>query len=1011
MRLALVGTLLIVVLLSALTIETAHFVVVNKTNVGEYYMRAIATYLEEAYSTYKAMGLDFAPPCEGNKYQVYVVYTGDFGGRTYYRYWYYTDTGIVTRTCVERIEFAHNVSSWYIRPTAFHEMAHVAEYAYYRYASIASKNSWVKESRARAMEIRYGGASCYYAFFERELYRRNPFSFELPSSGKLPPEPYDYYPFFYWLLDRMSPVEVTQNALGGRDYSWVEGQYVEYLKAIAKGQRLCNNTVSPRYEELDLRGGGTASVKLSLDGLSAAYYRVFVPRGAEVKIDAPGLALNLASGRWFKVENRALLLALVNPSKSAASVEASISVWANLTVRLASATYMVDSGILKFRLFVTYGEDAVNGTVAVNGTRLRAFGGYVEGQAAVPGPGSYTLSVAYGNATAVVRLKVATPEIAVPPMLYLSNSSRGLLKIAVYNPGDVDVETSLSVTARGLSFDYPRRLVLKPGNNTVEVRFRAMEPPDSRIKYSVVASPSARSEAFTAVRPVSVRVVSALFNGTHTTAVLDYGLGLYTASFRGLSGVVEVPYGGYTLAAVELSLPKPDVRLRLDGEGGVLYVLAKAACPPYVANYTLPISANGTYVGSVNLACPASPEVSAAVPLGGCARAVALDLGFTHIDADLAPRVELRVANLSFYPSPIRAVLVVKAPRAASLNATARLYANGTEVGSAAVGLAPGEERTYAFALTPAEPGLYVTEATLWCIKSTSAAYSVAVKRVELVAPPFVLMGNATKLKLVAEYWPRAPLRAAVELAGCVNKTLWMAPGEEAALSFASACTLRATARLGNATTSASVRWGCLNVRAVYDRVGQIRGIPAVLEGAAVKAEVSDCDGSPLPAEAQAYGLHSASLAALGPETIKAVAKLDGQVNETAEDVVVVPSLYLGAVGLAAKLSPPATTELAKAVEVAAFSSDWSHVRSIVSAAEGSAGWPLSEQLTLWLIDMHLAHGWSLAPAEALGRAPWLLYAAIATVVLMPYVVQRRRKRRHSALLRNQIRYRKAVKI
>jgi len=1003
MRLALVGTLLIVVLLSALTIETAHFVVVNKTTVTEEYMHTIATYLEEAYSTYKAMGLDFALPCEGNKYQVYVVYTGDFGARTYYRYWYYTDTGIVTRTCIERVEFAHNVSSWYIRPTAFHEMAHVAEYAYYRYVSIASKNSWVKESRARAMEIRYGGAPCYYAFFEKELYRRDPFSFELPPSGRPPSEPYDYYPFFYWLLDRMSPVEVTRNAFGGRDYSWVEGQYVEYLKAIAKGQRLCNDTVFPRYEELDLRGGGTAKIRLSLDGLSAAYYRVSVPRGAEVKIDAPGLALNLASGRWFKVENRTLLLALVNPSKSAASVAVVISVRANLTVRLTSATYVADGGVLKFRLSVAYGEDAVNGTVAVNGTRLRAFGGYVEGQAAVPGPGPYVLKVVYGNATAVVSLTAAVPKVMAPPVLYLSNSSRGLLKIAVYNPGDVDVETPLSVSAGGLSFDYPRRLVLKPGNNTVEVRFRAVGPPDSRIKYSVAASPNARSETFTVVHPVSVRVASAVFNGTHASVVLDYGLGSYAALFRGLSGVVEVPYGGYTLAAVELSLPKPDVRLRLYGDRGVLYVSAKVACPPYAANYTLPISANGTRVGSVNLACPASPEASAAVPLGGCARAVSLDLGFTRIDAELAPRLELRVANLSFYPSPIRAVLVVKAPSVASLNATVRLYVNGTEVGSAAVGLAPGEERAYIFDFTPVGPGLYVAEAKLWCAKSAGATYSVAVKRVELVAPHFVLLGNATKLTLVAEYWPQVPLRAAVELAGCVNKTLWMAPGEEAVLSFASACTLRATARLGNATASTSVRWGCLNVRAVYDRVGQIRGIPAVLEGAAVKAEVSDCDGSPLPAEAQAYGVRSASLAALGPETIKAVAKLYGQVNETAEEVVVVPNIYLGAVGLAAKLSPPAATELAKAVEVAAFSSDWSYVRDVVSAAEGSAGWPLSEQLTLWLIDMHLAHGWSLAPAETLGRAPWLPYAAIAIVASMPYVIQRRRKNQRSTSSQPQI--------
>jgi len=236
-----------------------------------------------------------------------------------------------------------------------------------------------------------------------------------------------------------------------------------------------------------------------------------------------------------------------------------------------------------------------------------------------------------------------------------------------------------------------------------------------------------------------------------------------------------------------------------------------------------------------------------------------------------------------------------------------------------------------------------------------------------------------------------------------VNKTLWMAPGEEAALSFTSACTLRATARLGNATASTSVRWGCLNVRAVYDRVVQIRGIPAVPEGAAVQAAVGDCDGSSLPAETQAYGVRSASLAALGPETIKAVAKLYGQVNETAEEVVVVPSLYLRATGLAVRLSPPAATELYKAVETAAFSSDWSHVRSIVAAAEGPAGWPLSEQLTLWLIDMHLTHGWSLAPAEALGRAPWLPYAAIAAVVLALYAVQRRRLKR-STLSQFQIR-------
>jgi len=596
-------------------VETAHFYAVNSVGAPDSFVQSALGYLEEAYSTYASMGISLASPCVGTKYLVNI--TGGYSNELGYTAWWYTyhpDTGYINRVCVRYIAISYPVAQGELRPTAFHEIAHVAQAAYVRYKDVGMSDNWVAESHARAMEIKYGGGQCYLDFFGQSLYSSNPYSAIGLSM-------YAYFPFFLWLFDSYSPSTILQYAFSGKDYLWINQRYVDYLKALAKGQSLCGQFMRPQYIEVDLKYGGRWQTTIQLDGLSARYYWVRVPRGASVLIELNGATSNLAVGQIFRVDNDTLLLAVVNPSMSASTAVLGITVAAEPVIKVVSATYYADSGTLEYEIkaVLRYSEIEIpiEGWVTVNGTRLYLTNGIAHGSVRVPGPGRYALNVMLSDATVLLTVNIATPAIKAPIRLYFTNSSRGILKLEIENPGDAVFVTRLEVSAPNTSFNYTRSLTLKPGRTALDVAFSVRGEPGN-MTYSLLVAPNKwYTAAKTTVVPLKVYVKSAHFNGTHIRAVLNYGVGNWTAAFPGLSGKVEIPHGGYILASVNVSLPRPTLRAEVAPDtvapgwwNGTLNVAMSVACPPYQAYYEVPIRVNGTFAGALRLTCPNAPAKS-----------------------------------------------------------------------------------------------------------------------------------------------------------------------------------------------------------------------------------------------------------------------------------------------------------------------------------------------------------------------------------------------------------------
>jgi len=1044
--------------------ETVHFYAVNSAGAPDSFVQSALNYLEEVYSTYASMGISLAPPCAGAKYLVNITRgSGHELGYTAWWYTYYPDTGYVTSACIRYIAVFYPAAQSELRPTAFHEMAHVAQAAYAKYASTISSDSWVLESHARAMEVKYGGGQCYFDFFTQSLYSRNPYS----ASGLAM---YAYFPFFLWLLDSYSPSAVLQYAFSGRDFSWVNQRYVDYLKALARGQSLCGQFMRPQYADVDLSYGGRWQAAVQLSGLSARYYRVRVPRGAPVLIELSGAASNLAVGQVFKANNDTLLLAVVNPSTSATTAALSITVAAELVVRLTSATYYADSGTLSYEIYVALRysgiEVPVEGWATVNNTSVRLNNGVGRGTVTVPGPGRYVLSGTMPGATVYLTVNVAAPTIKAPTRLYLTNSSRGVLRLEVENLGDAVFVTQLEVSAPNTSFNYSGSLTLKPGRTALDVAFSVRGEPGD-ITYSVLAAPDKwRIAAKTAVVPLKVYVKSAHFNGTYTQATFDYGIGNWTAAFPGLSGVVEIPYGDYVLATVNVTLPKPTLRAEIVPEviapgwwNGTLRVSASVACPPYQAYYEVPTHINGTHAGPIRLICPDAPTASTSIQFNTtkqrliyvvetaagsttasaspqypqlnaslvafyiterpyavfnvsvlgphrylvaghvvrgnstivlkagveeCAREAVLNLGFTALKFELpTPSIFAKTQN-ALYPRSINITLRVELPQRIYINRTVTVYVNSTPL---MLRITSGG--TYTLAFESKAPGTYIISASLWCIQASATAYSVVVKSVKLSADKaFAFVGEPIRLELSEEWWPAQapPPPVNVTLSGCENRWLTATPGT-LELKYDKQCTLKAEASVANATATAEVDVGCLNVVPLLHPVGYANGTPVLTKPSQMRIAARNCNGSLLAADTAAVWPKMYGLVAV---TARAMYK--GRVNETHFYIAYAPDTYVEAMKLAERLRPEAAGVLRVMVQRSALSGNWGTVAHIVVVGEGARGWPVTEEAVLWSLSNYLENGgdaW-LAFAELLSKHPYVVYVFVILLVLGITAVFRR---------------------
>jgi hypothetical protein len=593
------------------------FEVYDHAGAGSEYAAAVATALEEAYAAFKGSGVALAPPCSGPRYAVHVVeLAGGEGGLV--RWQLTSEGGLVKGACVVWVNITKGLDAQQLKHVAYHEVAHIAQAAYYRYEAVALAYPWYVEASAEGLASALSGVCGWEPqYFSYKLYGYNPYSFSGPSS-----QSYALSAFYYWVAGSgyASPRDALSGSLSGASVvsDWVNEAYASFLLALARGLEVCGSRYAPSFVDVYLpRGSWSAEVKL--DGLSAAYFRVSVPAPGPVLIAAPGgLRSNLLLNRPFRTENTTLLLALVNPSLNPVSGTVTVSYTPPFEAALAGGVFDPASGRLEVVLRLLFAGQPVEGTVYVNGTAVEASSGYARAALSAPGWGSYTVAVHYLGETAYVKVRVAQPaaELETATPLYLSGSGRGELVVRLRNAGDVAVKLRAGAVAPPFLRVAQLELEAPPGESRLNLSFSVVGPVEAaggEVRLSL--GPSSLALPFSVV-PSNLTVLEASYdagaNATSVAAAVEpLGLRL-TARVQGLSGDAWFKLSTYYVGRASVSLPPPRVNLSakpiLVAPSWVLLavnatVSAGGACPAYPASYRVPVAVNGTPLGTASLRC------------------------------------------------------------------------------------------------------------------------------------------------------------------------------------------------------------------------------------------------------------------------------------------------------------------------------------------------------------------------------------------------------------------------
>ncbi len=606
--------------------SSQNFDVYDLAGAGPDYARSVADALERALSTLLQAGAGLAPPCAGSRYPVYVsALSGGEGGYVSWRYEYDPPTGRVVSACVSNITIAAGLASQQLGRVALHEMIHVSQASYYRYAAVAASYPWYVEASAEGVTGALLG-SCGWEpeYFRRGLYSVDPYSYRGSAQ-----ECYALGAFYHWVVSSgyaSVPGALSNSLSGSTEYSgWVASAYADFLLAIARGVQMCGSYLAPGYQQVQLGTSGWRA-QVTLQGLSAAYYRLVLPAPGYVVISASGVPRsNLVLGRPFYAPNTTLILALVNPGASPATYEVSALYSPPLRVEVKGGLFRPLNGTLQLRLYVTYGAP-VSGTVVVNGTPVEASSGLAAVELSGVSWGSYALVVEYAGERAVVRLGLSRPQASLVTQtpLYLTPRGHGSLVLSVINPNAVELELALDArlpAAPGGSAleleGLPRLVALRPGASSVSVGFRARDVSRGSSGSLVLRlGPGEELAVPFSVEPADIEVVGASYDSRENSTAVDVLVRppMVRARVRveGLSGEAPVPLSTYYVGYASVRVPPYLVRLAasplLVAPGWALVnasaaVSAAGTCPAYPVRYGVAVSVNGTPLGVASFAC------------------------------------------------------------------------------------------------------------------------------------------------------------------------------------------------------------------------------------------------------------------------------------------------------------------------------------------------------------------------------------------------------------------------
>ncbi len=622
-----------------------NFEVYDNAGAGVEYAKSVADALENARSRVLQEGASLAPPCSGSRYTVYVEALGGEGGQVR---WQYTSdsSGRILSSCVVSISIAPGLSASTLARVALHEMMHVAQASYFRYSSVVAGYPWYIEASAEGIAGALMG-SCGWEpwYFQMSLYSANPYSF---SDGA--EECYALGAFYHWVV--ASGYSSVPGALSGSlsgsavNSDWVNSAYTSFLLSLAKGVSMCGRSFQPSYQKVSLSTSGW-STQVNLQGLSAAYYQIALPAPGLVLITVSGSPRsNLQLNKPFYTSNTSLLLAIVNPTTSQAVYDLSVSYSPPLLAEVKGGLFRPSNGTLEVRLYVTYAGSPVSGEVRINGTSVAASSGLATITLSGVTWGSYTLVVEYSGERSTVKLSLSKPSatLVTQTPLYLTSRGYGDLVVSVKNPNAVDVELNLDVrppASGNSSFmefaEVPRRVTLRPGENSVRLSFRVVGPvarSSGQLVLDLGGEPLA--VPFT-VEPASLAVTRASFDSSRNMATVEVNVQPASlqvqVAVRGLSGEAPVPLSTYYAGYVSVQLPSYQVRLTarpvLVAPSWVLAsvtasVSTAGSCPQYPVSYNVVVSVNDSTIGTASFLCGASASLESALNLTSSPRGARL---------------------------------------------------------------------------------------------------------------------------------------------------------------------------------------------------------------------------------------------------------------------------------------------------------------------------------------------------------------------------------------------------
>jgi len=120
------------------------FEVYDYAGAGVEYASSVASALEEAYSAYESFGVALAPPCSGSHYVVNVVQlAGGEGG--FVKQQFTVEKGLVKGACIAWVNITKGLDEQQLKHVAYHEVAHIAQAAYYKYETVILSYPWYVE--------------------------------------------------------------------------------------------------------------------------------------------------------------------------------------------------------------------------------------------------------------------------------------------------------------------------------------------------------------------------------------------------------------------------------------------------------------------------------------------------------------------------------------------------------------------------------------------------------------------------------------------------------------------------------------------------------------------------------------------------------------------------------------------------------------------------------------------------------------------------------------------------